>query len=404
MSNRRFKLACAAALVVFGIGCGPSSKAPRVTDSNSNWLAACEVTADCEGDGSCICGLCTATCSDDRDCSSAGPGASCVRPGEASGEVACAAIVEAAGESVCLAECTRDADCNDDSRCVEGSCWAEPSSVIDRRDAGMTPSMQAPDAAVVMMPPRAIDAGIDVWALDASVDFSDPPVRPMPQQAFQGEDLSGLLGVWSQQQAVTLLFAGPMRLEITEQRADGSVTGTIAFMCEPGACDPEGPLPAVTDPDLGFPPGMSAGEQATMRLNILPRMEYRIFDARLVDGRLTFWFSNNDVWREWCPMQTPYATVVDAQTRYACVPEAQPFFDMFSRITEDDDESITGPQLLCSIDSGPCRCDAARCDLDYHGSMRTLDFELEGNEMRGIFGGQTDTHLVILTREPPVQP
>jgi hypothetical protein len=36
--------------------------------------------------------------------------------------------------------------------------------------------------------------------------------------------------------------------------------------------------------------------------------------------------------------------------------------------------------------------------------MRTFDFDVEDNEMRGIFGGQADTHLVILTREPPVQP
>jgi hypothetical protein len=391
------RFASAALLIALLSSCSAKT-APNVRDSNSNWLATCDITADCEGDGSCICGLCTATCGDDDDCVSAGPGASCVRLGEASGQVACAAIIESTTESVCLGECSDDDDCLDGSSCVEGACWASPSSVIDRRDSGSEPPLPAPDADVEPMPPLEASIPADIWALDASVDFEEPAPRPAPSTELQGAQVGSLIGTWDEVQGTHQFWGSPIKMTLTQDTAAGRVSGTIEFSCDPNCSAPTGPFPAPSDPNDVYPPGIEAIEHDNMRVNVVPYFPYRMLDPRLEDGRLAFWFTSSDVWTQWCALQTPYPVTVDGMPRYACMPDARPYNQLISELA-DSGEPIEGKGLLCASDLSVCSCTASSCTPDYHSAVRALDFDLVNQDtLQGLYITDGEAYPVTLTR------
>jgi hypothetical protein len=392
------RLASSLVLIALAVGCSPSNQ-PR-SDSNSNWLTECEVSADCRGDGACICGLCTRTCERDMDCAIAGDGAFCVAPEEASSGAACAAIVSAAEERLCLAGCREDADCGPESGCVAGACWRSPQGVVDRRDAARVPDAGA-DAgrATGPLPPpvlRGIDAGTDLSAVDAAVRFDEPVVRPVPEEFFQGDSVeAAVAGVWEAVPDVNGFWGGDMRLEITA--GPSGVTGTIAFMCSPGRCQPEGPPPPATDPEAGYPPGLDPIQQDLLRTNILARTPYRMLDARFADGRLTFWFTNNDLWRGWCALQTSYPVDANGRPEYACTEAPQPCFDFYALEPED----ISAHELLCCAGGSPCLCTASGCDLNYQSAVRELDLRVDGDAMEGVMLMGRDTFRAVLRRTAP---
>jgi hypothetical protein len=387
-----------AALISLLLAACSAKTTPNVRDSNSNWLATCEITADCEGDGACICGLCTTTCGDDDDCESAGPGASCVRPGEASDEVACAAIIESAGASVCLGECADDDGCSAGSSCIEGTCWGKPSSVIDRRDSGSEPPAPAPDADVEMMPPLDVSIPDDIWALDASVDFEEPAPRPAPATQLQGAQIDSLIGTWNEMQGTHHFWGSPMKLTFSQDAATGHVTGAIEFSCGPMCIETTGPFPAPTDPNDAYPLEVEPIEHDSMRINVVPFVPYRMLDARLEDGRLAFWFTTNDLWNEWCALQTPHPTTVDGKQRYSCTPDARSYGDVISQVVAG--VPIEGKELLCASDGSVCSCTASSCTLDYHSAIRTLDFDLVNeNTLVGLYITGGETYTVTLVRQ-----
>lgn len=55
-------------------GCGQQSTG---TDTRTNWLMACDATAQCGSEFACLCGVCTVTCENSAACSGLGEGAAC---------------------------------------------------------------------------------------------------------------------------------------------------------------------------------------------------------------------------------------------------------------------------------------------------------------------------------------
>ena len=51
---------------------------PLTTDSQTNWLRSCQQTSDCSAQFACVCGICTATCSDDTRCAQIDKSAACI--------------------------------------------------------------------------------------------------------------------------------------------------------------------------------------------------------------------------------------------------------------------------------------------------------------------------------------
>src|SRR6187549_3460575 len=88
-------------------GCGRANS-PRF-DSETHWLTRCDTYLDC-GAGSCECGVCTAPCASDADCSAIGvTGVECVAQ---SGGCGASVGSTAAASSACLLPCADDADCS----------------------------------------------------------------------------------------------------------------------------------------------------------------------------------------------------------------------------------------------------------------------------------------------------
>jgi hypothetical protein len=77
-------LAIAALLLNLGAACA-RSKAPSA-GTNTNWLKHCDASAECEGAGECLCGVCTISCTSNAECSPAGSGVRCGPTSKASCE------------------------------------------------------------------------------------------------------------------------------------------------------------------------------------------------------------------------------------------------------------------------------------------------------------------------------
>lgn len=110
-------------------GCEPPAPGPQ-GDSHTNWLRTCESDSECGTGLSCVCGVCTARCSNDEACSSA-PGASCV-PAESPGAVAVCGGEAPPALGMCLPTCAVPSDCANGQECVAGACrpLAAPNSHV----------------------------------------------------------------------------------------------------------------------------------------------------------------------------------------------------------------------------------------------------------------------------------
>lgn len=86
------------ALGALALGCEPSTPGPQ-GDSHTNWLRTCEVDQDC-GALSCVCGVCTLTCTGDADCASVA-GSACLPPSQSSNPAQCSGH-QAPAAGMCL--------------------------------------------------------------------------------------------------------------------------------------------------------------------------------------------------------------------------------------------------------------------------------------------------------------
>lgn len=160
-----------AGLVLGLIACSPSS-GPQ-SGSQTNWLVACESSADC-GDLDCVCGACTATCESDDACGNL-PGSSCVGSGDSGSIALCDG--QAPPAALCLPRCD-DATCPAGTSCVAGVCApaVAPTVAITidaatryQTLAGFGASLAYAEDAIVEHPDKAAlydlvfrDSGLDV--------------------------------------------------------------------------------------------------------------------------------------------------------------------------------------------------------------------------------------------------
>jgi len=371
---------------------GPSA------DANTNWLSYCDVNTDCRNAGACICGLCTVTCQSDAECARGERAASCVSPLAANSEQACAAIVQNSKQQICLADCDTGTDCAKGSTCTAGACWPRPDSVVDLRDAGQDASTSS--VRPVIGRPPSIDASMDIGSYDAAVSFETPGqlTEPMTHIKVTG-DAPSLLGTWVQKLPRLKPSGGLMRLDIHASNSDG-ITGTLTFECPAHAenCDASPPLQPPTDPNLGYPLDLSPRDQDALRENLRSNFPYRVFDGRITAQGFRFWFSNNDVWREWCKLQTSYLVHVGDGATYTCLADAATTEQLYT-----DPNRATGKQWLCVADNSVCGCSAEACTVNPYGAARDVDLVRQGDTLQGTFS-IGETFFVTLERAASESP
>ena len=107
------------ALLLGPIACdGPRGGVP--VGSNTNWLKACDETADCGADGACVCNTCSLECRADADCSRV-PHARCAAVAETAVRSQCASAQPSPAYGMCLAGC-EPGGCGSRGACVGGAC------------------------------------------------------------------------------------------------------------------------------------------------------------------------------------------------------------------------------------------------------------------------------------------
>jgi hypothetical protein len=272
--------------------------------------------------------------------------------------------------------------------------------LVDLRDAGQDAGATKPAVA----PLRALDASIDIGSLDAAESFDTPTLLPLPEDQIRSTaDAPSIIGVWEEEPNVIVLpdrimqggiSAGPMRLEIRES-AEAGVTGTLSFRCAQ-FCDPTGPIAPAIDPSAGYPTELTSVAQDLLRVNVLPWFSYRIFDGRNTADGFRFWFSNTDLWRDWCPLQTSYPVQAEDRSNYACMPDAKPWADM-------NPNAEIGKSLLCSSDVSVCSCSATGCIFNAQLAAHDIDLVRSGDALQG-FLSIGDTVPLTLRRTAAVAP
>ncbi len=139
------------------VSCGLSSWG----NDDNGWLDSCDVTSQCKGALTCVCGVCTLPCEDDAICDRASGdenSSSCVGPGAFS----CRDGNESA---TCLASCDEHWDCPGGNTCQNGYCGD-----YDDEDVNEPPIGGPRDGAIVY---PTLDAEITDAASDAAPDATD---------------------------------------------------------------------------------------------------------------------------------------------------------------------------------------------------------------------------------------
>jgi len=143
---------------------------------------------------------------------------------------------------------------------------------------------------------------------------------------------------------------------------------------------------AAPDPNVGYPPGLGSDPFAATDL---PRpaegFEYSLHDGSVDGTRVQFAVAPNEVWEEWCALQTPIADEVNAG-RYACLPNWGTIAGdagcwQTDPSTNTDVPVDCGKLALCGP-GGVCECSSTECTVDAN-PYATFDLQLDANELDG---------------------
>ncbi len=134
-------------------------------DKNTNWLSICQSDQQCGGDFSCLCGVCTKSCTSTDACQAVNKSSTCVSTKHAAAGPMCTSNPTNV-PGVCIASCQLDSECHVFAKglsCRNHTCIALPVAI---RDAGV----RAADA-------MSVDAASDDAGTGAQSDAAGATVQ-----------------------------------------------------------------------------------------------------------------------------------------------------------------------------------------------------------------------------------
>jgi hypothetical protein len=396
MSDRRRGFAQTWLLLAALASVGCSSPRPQL-GGETHWLRSCWSDDECGDALSCICGSCTRTCHEDDSCAGGRP-AACYEQDSPLLLQRCAGnspdVKAAAG--VCLPLCANDDQCSGGKRCEEGACVPAESTA----DAG-----KALDASSVRTGPGRTISDFDDVEVD--VPAEGEVTLPKLSTTIDGADAQSLVGTWHGQDCEPPdgdpTAPSCPQLVISED-ASGEVSGFLQF--SNGPLPP--PFPPASDPDVGYPPGLSAAEVNELRINPRSGPHYPLRDARFEDGVLTFKWSVKDLFEDWCELQTAQPWTIEGHTFYFCGPQDPAQLAALDPVKRSLCVSAQrGPWCVaadgielpcpCLLDNSPqctvavCRCDHGGCEADTRSQASMATFSVAGDTMSGGWAAWTNT-------------
>jgi hypothetical protein len=295
---------------------------------------------------------------------------------------------------ICLPDCTSEQQCDEGFNCIKGACWPIEEDIIDIRidsslevvsdatvtDTGTSDPMPSDasvtDSATVVTDASGVDASISAQREDVGITFSEPIILPDPETRISGTfDPSFLVGIWQEQFVEPEPESTGLRLVI-EETSDGRLIGTMTDVCDGQSCDSTQPPPEAVDPDMGYPPSAEPDDFWWLS-DLYSNFSYRIFDGRVEGRHLSFWISMNELWHDWCALQTSYRIQIDERVDYSCLEE--PIFIDVDDFTPSD---FSAKELLCSANSSVCKCDKDSCTANYRDAVRSFDMVIDGDVMQ----------------------
>lgn len=153
---------CTILAVVALAGCGrKQSSAGEVTDTNTNWLKACDDDATC-GDLSCLCGRCTVNCEDVGECSRFDESAVCERPSSSKCDA----------RNICLLSDDATTDARSNATCNGAECNSESSNRATTGDDSATSERSGSSTSVGSESATATSATASVESADGKSSSS----------------------------------------------------------------------------------------------------------------------------------------------------------------------------------------------------------------------------------------
>lgn len=205
----------------------------------------------------------------------------------------------------------------------------------------------------------------------------------------EGSEETSIVGLWEgyAEDSGRLTSEGVssdrIAIEIIEVDADGQITGTIRF----GA---SGTMEPIGDPNTGYPSGLRL-EQTFGPWPFVETFAYSLTGRfEPADGRLRGDRNPNEVWSEWCELQTSY----ESDSRYGCLPSCGSVQtgDECELLCESERISVDCEQLaLCN--ESVCDCGPGGCSVAGSPDL-TIDLHLDGNELQGQLTGVGEIFLV----------
>jgi len=137
-------------------------------------------------------------------------------------------------------------------------------------------------------------------------------------------------------------------------------------------------LPPPTDPNVGYPPGISDGH--AINGDLWTGFQYQVYGAQITENRIQIGINPKDLFAAWCAIETPVpsenttlVSVDDAgieavtTTSYACLPDTGGSKTGSSCYTPDANGQDTQPVdcdklFLCAV-TPVCTCTATSCAI-----------------------------------------
>lgn len=157
--RRLLMFVCASTL---HLACSSSDSEVASTDTNTNWLKLCDEDADCGDELSCLCGVCSTTCSESAQCLENWSGSECRVPDE-----------DACGQSPPVGLCTEpDTELPGSSSSSSSASDASP----DASPGSDTPGNVTPaDGGGMSVPGSDTQPAVDAAPTDPDLDAGTSP-------------------------------------------------------------------------------------------------------------------------------------------------------------------------------------------------------------------------------------
>jgi hypothetical protein len=216
----------------------------------------------------------------------------------------------------------------------------------------------------------------------APMDFTDPVWLPPPSTNIEG-DLTNLVGSWDEVLAYDGTLCTPTHSVNTpgcthldiRAGANGGYAGTLHRdpVSSPPPVTVSGPFAPAMDPTVGYPTTVSPSDDYSALRDIVAGVEYRMLDGVLTNGTLNFWISTNDLWSDWCALQTSFAWNVRGMRVYRCAAQ-----------TADQSNTDLGKLALCTSAQ-----DHPTCSSPSYGDFPCVCLDSKGQFFQGPLCGRT---------------